>query len=261
MDNFVTPQLSDGLGNRLFQFACSYAYGKKNKKEVIFLLSKAKDTNHGAFQNLFLLFPDIQIKENAFIMNEIEEHKNYYEYKEIENRKGSVLIRGYRQSYRYFENVEIKPNFENAISRERIEHLNDRYLKNKKDMFFIHIRLGDYLRLPHHQINITKYYSEAFKHIPENAKLLFFSDDISFAKQIFPNREFCEETDELENLYVMSNCLRGSIVGNSTFSYWGSYFAYLNNKEYKAIFPKPLGQDMPYPQDFYPPYSIIISAL
>ena len=261
MDNFVAPQLSDGLGNRLFQFACSYAYGNKYNKEVIFLLSKSKETNHGAFQNIFLLFPDIKVKQNALILNEIEEKDSYYEYNELENKKGSVLISGYRQCYNYFKDVEIKPNFENAISKDRLEYLNNRYLKTKENIFFVHIRLGDYLGLPHHQIDIRKYYSEALKLVPENTKLLFFSDDISFGKQIFPYNEFCEETDELENLYVMSNCLKGSIVGNSTFSYWGSYFAYLKNKDYKAIFPKPLGQSMPYPKDYYPPYSIIISSL
>jgi hypothetical protein len=261
---YIVPQLSDGLGNRLFQFAAAYAYAKRSSKTILFVKSRCKETNHGDFDNIFRLFPEIKVKEDLMIETEVEEPKNFYVYEEIKNRSNSsVLIKGYRQAYDYFKDVEIKPNFENIISKDRLLYLNDRYLKDKEDLYFVHIRLGDYLILPHHQINVGKYYSEALKLLPENSKLLFFSDDIEFAKQIFPYQtNFCMEKDEIENLYVMSNCLAGAIVGNSTFSYWGSYFAYCKNREkYKAIFPKPLGQGMPYPQDYYPPYALIISAL
>ena len=263
MNNYVVPQLSDGLGNRLFQFAAAYAYGAKTSKEVIFLRSRCKETNHGAFDNIFRLFPELKVKENLLIENELEEGSNFYEYKELEYKSGSVLVKGYRQAYKYFKDIEIKPNFENIISKDRLEYLNNKYLKEKENLVFVHIRLGDYLILPHHQINVGKYYVDALKLVPEDVKLLFFSDDVNFAKQIFPNqKDFCEETDEIENLYLMSNCLKGAIVGNSTFSYWGSYFAYVKNKaNYKAIYPNPLGQGMPYPKDFYPPYAISVSAL
>ena len=261
MDNCVVPSLSDGIGNRLFQLACAISYGKRTNKEVIFLLSRCKETGHGLFQNIFMLFPEISVKTKIYVYKEITEKANYYEYEEIPTILGSIVISGYRQSYKYFEYCNIVPNFMNAISRDRIQYLNDKYLKDKENLFFIHIRLGDFRILPHHQINVAKYYSNAFKHIPENSKILFFSDDIEFAKQMFPQYEFCEETNEIESLYVMSNCLKGSIVANSTFSYWGSYFAHQNNKNHVAIFPKPLGQGLPYPKDYYPPYAILIDSL
>ena len=258
--DIIAPILCGGIGNRLFQFACSYAYSKKYKKELVFLLSKCKETNHGSFENIFLLFPEVNIRQDNPYAYEIKE-KDIYIYEELNDISGNIIIHGHRQCYKYFENVELRPNFLNAIPADRIAYLNEKYLKDKSNLFFVHIRLGDFRVLTHHQINLEKYYSEAFKYIPHNTELLFFSDELESAKKMFPSQNFCEEKDELESLYLMSNCLKGSIIANSTFSYWGSYFAHLNNPKHIAIFPTPLGKDLPYPTDYYPPYGITISAL
>jgi hypothetical protein len=172
--------------------------------------------------------------------------------------KDNLVIKGCRQNYKYFEHSVIEPQFENIISKERIQFLNTTYLTNKSNLFFIHVRLGDYRLLPHYQIDLASYYTNAIQHIPPNAQLIVFSDEPSLAKQLFPNLFVCEETDEVETLYLMSNCLLGSIVANSTFSYWGSYLAHQKNPNHKAIFPfKLMTSDHNY-STYFPPYATVL---
>jgi hypothetical protein len=258
LDSFwVAPCLSDGLGNRLFQYACAKDYSEKYNKKLVFFLPRSRRTGHGKFDTIFKLFPEVEVLETDISWNEIDED-NYYSFEELPNLRKNIVIKGSRQNYKYFKDTIIKPSFERIISEERLQYLNNRYLKDKENLFFIHVRLGDYRNLPHYQIDIAKYYSEALKIIPNNSKLLVFSDEPEVAKQIFPNLEVCEERDEVEILYLMSNCLLGAIVANSTFSYWGSYFAHKKSKSYTAIFPYRLMTTEHDYSEYFPPYSTVL---
>lgn len=255
--NWVAPCLADGLGNRLFKYACAKNYSEKHNKQLVFFLPRCKPTGHGKFNTIFKLFPEVPIVETDVSWNEIEENE-YYSYEVLPFIRDNVVINGCRQNYNYFKNTHIHASFENVISKERLNYLNNKYLTNKDLLFFIHVRLGDYKLLPHYQINIASYYTNAVKHIPPNAKLIVFSDEPFIAKEIFPSLNVCYETDEVEILYLMSNCLLGSIVANSTFSYWGSYFAHQNNKNHKAIFPyKLMNEDFDY-SGYFPDYATVI---
>jgi hypothetical protein len=257
--NWVAPALTDGLGNRLFQLACCLGYSEKHNKECVFFLPRCKSTGHGKFENIFLLFPNIRIIETENSWKELNEReKEWYIYEDLEMKSGALVIRGLRQSYKYFKDCIIKPNFENSISKDRLTYINKTYLQNKENLFFIHIRLGDFCFLPHHQINLEKYYSAALKEIPENTEILVFSDQHIYTKNLFQDYKVCDLEDEIETLYTMSMCLKGAIVSNSTFSYWGSYFAHQNHKDHKAIFPSSLGDGLPNPTDYYPDYAIIV---
>lgn len=254
---WVAPCLTDGLGNRLFQYACAKQYSEKYNKPLVFFLPRSKSTGHGHFNTIFKLFPETPLLETDISWNEISE-PNYYSYVDIPFIKEKLIISGCRQSYNYFTNTKINPSFESIISNERLEYLNKEYLEKKEDLFFIHLRLGDYRLLPHYQIDLPKYYSEAFKYVPPNANLIVFSDEPSIASQIFPSLLICKETDEVETLYLMSHCLLGSIVANSTFSYWGSYFAHQKNPKHIAIFPYKLMTIEHDYSEYFPPYASVL---
>lgn len=98
----------------------------------------------------------------------------------------------------------------------------------------IHVRRGDYLRLPHrHPFVGEKYLREAVVRFP-NAKFLVFSDDITWCKRFFkgPRYHFAEGNSVMADLYLMTQCRGGHICSNSTFSWWGAYLG-----EGKTIFP------------------------
>ena len=254
---WIAPCLTDGLGNRLFQYACAKQYSEKYNKKLVFFLPRSRATGHGKFNTLFRLFPEVPILETDISWNELEE-KSYYSYENLLNVKENLVIKGCRQSYKYFDNVKINPSFESIISNERLEYLNNTYLKEKESLFFIHIRLGDYRLLSHYQIDIASYYTNAIKRVPLNAKLIIFSDEPSIAKQLFPNICVCEEKDEVETLYLMSHALLGSIVANSTFSYWGSYLAHQKNKNHICIFPyRLMNREHDY-SEYFPPYATVL---
>jgi hypothetical protein len=267
--NWVAPRLSDGLGNRLFQYACAYKYSIDEKKELVFFLPRCGRTDHGSFDTMFLLFP-IRIIDMESSWTELKEEESMiYTYKPLEKGiKDNTVIHGYRQSYKYFEDTLIEPNFLNALGEERIEYLRSNYLTDTRDLFFINVRLGDYKFLEHHHIDIRKYYVEALKYIPEGSTILFFSDElnlceplISIIRSIGFTVRVCDVKDSVEALYCMSECLRGSIIGNSSFSYWGSYLVYQKNKSSVHIFPKSMGRGLPIPTDLYPPYGIQLESV
>ena len=223
MDNWVAPYLSDGLGNRLFQFSCAKQYAEENKKTVVFFLPRCAPTNHGKFDTIFKLFPEVPIIETDVSWNEIEEPINkHFTYFPLDNSIDlPIVIRGYRQSYKYFDTIKIAPKFENIVSEERMETLEKTYIKDNS--FFIHVRLGDFRILPHHQINLPKYLIMASSKIPNDSNIIVFSDEPELVKGLFNFPHImCDEKDEVEVLYLMSKCTKGAIVANSTFSFWGA---------------------------------------
>ena len=131
----------------------------------------------------------------------------------------------------------------------------------------MHIRLGDYKILPHHQIDIGGYVSKASKEFPEKTKFLVFSDEANQYKQMLEDlmsalgheATVVTEINEMENLYLMSQCGGGAIVGNSTFSWWGAYFGRQRSSHiYKACYPTVWGAGLPMARDVIPPWGIPI---
>jgi hypothetical protein len=249
MDKYwVAPCLTDGLGNRLFQLSCAKWYSEKYNKRLVFFLPRTKPTGHGDYDNIFKMFPEIPIVETESEWNEInEKDTNYYTYDELPFIEGNVVINGSRQVYNYI--TSINPTF--PVDKQKLE----KYVK--PNMFFIHLRLGDFRILPHHQIDLQLYYSEAIKKIPQNVNILVFSNEPNTAKELFPNLMIVDEP-ELETLYLMSLCTKGSIVANSTFSYWGSYFSH--KEDSVTIFPDSLGMGLPEPKDYYPPWAVKVRS-
>jgi hypothetical protein len=87
---------------------------------------------------------------------------------------------------------------------------------------FIHIRGTDYIDNCTHDIGLysNKYYEKCIELTPFK-DFVVFTNDIDYAKKIFPNTPIILES-EVDSLFLMSQCA-ACICANSSFSWWGAY--------------------------------------
>jgi hypothetical protein len=270
--SWVAGHLTGGLGNRLFQHAAAAGLSERWKIPLVFYLPDCSETGHGAFDNVFKLFPTVpRITQQVPFQRLREVHNGVFTYEPFPSQPPApcTTVDGYRQSELYFPSEGVHPDFEAALSKETCDRLTGQFNlvtgSQKQKAWFIHVRLGDYKILPHHQIDMGNYYSQAVQYIPKDATVFLFSDELqeygnvlqSFFKQLGIDTVPVHLQDELESLYVMSQCWGGAIVANSTFSWWGAYCAKQNAPlQFQGIYPTMWGIGLPVAKDIIPSWGI-----
>ena len=138
-----------------------------------------------------------------------------------------VLLKGFWQAADYIPG-RLEPSWDLVEGHTDIQaRLNLTSSEQRSKTAFLHVRLGDFCILPHHQVNLLAYYVRAMERFPSDTRFLVFSDTQDIAKSygIFKDRcVFVDEPREYSTLYIMSLCHAGAITANSTFSWWGAYF-------------------------------------
>jgi hypothetical protein len=266
---WVAPKLTGGLGNRLFQYAAAAGAAEKWDREVVFYSPACQSSPHGPIGAIFRMFPQVRHVESCDLLTEYKEMpRGCYEYIPFNPEpETNLLTSGYRQSYKYFPK-EIKPDWDSAIgaeARKKIETLAGLTIDQRKQTYAVHVRLGDFKTLAHHQLDLTKYYGEAFERIPHGSRIHLFSDEPDLCRHLFMdyiaqmNLRFslAVTSSDVESLYEMSLCLGGTICANSTFSWWGAWFAHQNGAAW-ATFPSSMGPGLPTPTSYYPEWGTIV---
>ena len=228
----VTCELQGGLGNQLFQIATTLAYGEKYNKFATFEnipYSNSYTKRRTYFEHLDVNFGKLT---NFVNYDEIK-----FSYSEIPEIVENVKLNGYFQTSKYFDNID----FHNFIKEPKdvnllYNELTDKYETN--NLISIHVRRGDYLKLPlNHPCCNLNYYQEAVNLLP-NYPIIVFSDDVDWCKNNFNfsnSTYFVEELEDFVEMLLMSK-ITHNIIANSSFSWWS---AYLNiNKDKKVICPK-----------------------
>lgn len=275
MSFWIAGHLTGGLGNRLFQHAAAMGLAEKWNRPLVFSLPHCGRQEHGPIDSIFRLFPSVPIVvEDEPFLALPEPNGNVFSYTPFQDSPvaANILVDGFRQTEKYFPVQGVHVALEQVISEERKQELFQRYFPEdgKGETAFVHIRLGDYKILPHHQIDIGNYIKEASKEFPPNTRFLVFSDEASRYKDMLINLihsvghrpVLVEEADELETLYLMSQCWKGAIVANSTFSWWGAYFARQrcqSPKEFIACYPAVWGAGLPPARDIVPSWGNAIA--
>jgi hypothetical protein len=251
----ITCNLMGGLGNQIFQIFATISYAIKSRNQFRFLnlttLGGGSTTvRHTFWESFFstmkpfliteLPQPIHVIKEKGFPYNELPIY-------EMVNR--NVMIYGYFQSYKYFqENYSIIYRLLN-IDKMKTDLLNNLnlscdYLKNTVSM---HFRIGDYKQLQHvHPLATYDFYERSLNyfrlvHPDKEFNILYFCEDgdihdvLSIINKLtikFPMYTFTRGTNTLEDWQQMllMSCCHHNIIANSSFSWWSAYLNLNNDK-------------------------------
>lgn len=205
------------LGNQLWQIAGTWGLAKKHGME--FRLPPWKYERY--FNPVFSKGSFRGVKLN-------ERHFHHHDWN-IPSR-GDLEITGYLQSARYWEDygcpLKMRAGF---IRNTREKH---RALLSRR-CIGLQIRRGDYVNNPNYtQLTMGWFISALQKHFPDWSKcnIVIFSNDMDYCRAHFScldNVHFTNGLSDIESLGLMSQ-MQGMIISNSSFGWWGAYFAEQN---------------------------------
>ena len=239
----ISIYLMGGLGNQLFQIFTTLAYFLKHKKPV--KLPKRKDdltSPYGEKYKRPLYYDNFLKKLRPFLTDHFQRQILYREkghyYTEIPFVEENILLCGYFQSYKYFD--DYKNNILRLIGFD--EHKKKVLsARNYDNTIAMHFRIGDYVHnKTAHPIMTLDYYREALRKVIELTKkndytVIYYCEEsdleqvesnIKELKKEFPEINYERGPKELEDWEEMisMSCCSHNIIANSTFSWWGAYF-------------------------------------
>lgn len=165
--------------------------------------------------------------------------------------KPGFRLGGYLQSYRYFQEqeVHIREQLLDVVDPSPWFFQTQNMLTSLQPWIAVHIRRGDYFTAENSQIHgiiSEDYYSAALKIVRTlipGATYVIFSDDLQYSRQLLQNQtentifmEYLPEAKAIETLILMSQS-SGSIIANSTFSWWGAWLG--DRSDRPVIAPRP----------------------
>lgn len=249
---WIASKLTDGLGNRLFQIAAGLGAAELWDREFVFFIPRIEPSVHSDCTIIYKLFPNIRKVFFADSWKRITEPPfmswKYAQFPTSFSPDSKLVIEGFYQSEKYFPKMR---NVDEILDLSEITlppNLPDICFSKA---WFCHIRLGDYLILPHHQVGIPDFLQTCWDRLPtsEPIQLLVFSDSMDKVKvllQSLPKKDniqllFLEDIYSLtpiQILKIMSQCEGGAICSNSTFSWWGAYLSKAKKRGSPIYFPK-----------------------
>jgi hypothetical protein len=260
----VQVELNGGLGNQLFQWAAGASLAINHQIPLELHTYRLRDRRLELGSDLLqTIWRETAIKDSVFQKSfsslKIEkigslETKSKssskiffeqvgYNYAPIPMSNRKIFLRGYFQSWKYFEDQI--PSFRSALSQFRSSNQEFMQLQStleREPWVAVHLRRGDYL---FHKATFSiigkEYYEKALKKIYSTCgvlRVVVFTDSPEFVDEVLPNHDLVisntAQLSSMENMILMSNA--NALIGaNSTFSWWAG----LTMDEDKIkIFPK-----------------------
>lgn len=221
----VSPLLSGGLGNQMFEVAAAASLAKDNGGLLVINPNEHILPNQGKNVNNYLsnIFGKIVTDPAPKLQNVYSwEHASYKPILFSPN----VKLRGHFQSFKYFDH-----------NRDYIRNLftPTNFIPKQNKITAIQVRRGDYYKFPGFHFLLTpNYYAKAVK-LADPVEIHVFSDDIPWCQQNLKFEvpvTYRKADSDWEELLEMSQC-QNIIISNSSFGWWA---AYLNTRKDKQIF-------------------------
>lgn len=252
-ERYIIPKIKAGLGNQIFIIAGCYAI-QNSKKEcnIQVLLPDEQDNIHRIsiydyYNTLFTHFPNMDkinipnhVITNMYILPNYQNptSQSFGEWIPSEI-KIPCFLEGY---FQYYPAIEPYIHDIQKILRFGLQNVILPFRPEERSVL-IHVRRGDYVKFQHyHYLIDEEYYSKALQYFDSSLTYYIFSDDIELCKTFnvfnkLENKIFVDEPDEIVALALMTQCIGGAIIANSTFSYWGAMLgAYYYGKQVIAPF-------------------------
>ena len=231
------------FGNWFFEACTAIAYALKHNLE--FTVPSHSTTPYSPVYRLHLVNPNWNPN-----LTQVRLWESSHAYQELpfEEEWGdkNIIIEGYRQSWKYFDDY-----------RNEILYLLDYPYDKKEGVVGVHVRRGDYLMLRNKHPEVTKeWYEQAMSLFPGH-KFKLYSDDIAWCIKEFGGRGDCEFSGSKDVEYDIADGASCShnILSASTF---GWAMGWLNrNPDKKIIIPQKWfvdGWDGLDTSDIVPPY-------
>lgn len=238
----MSINLKGGLGNQLFQIFS--LMGISNKNNYNYIIDKTYTDNRKTYwDNILSKIPNCENKylemqgnDEQSAIHQVNENRST-QYLDIEldkNEMKNVLLKGYFQSFYYFENIRdkvfdviLKDQKQELLNKVNLMYDNLKLKYPNKKLIFIHRRSGDYTDPVHkgyYSVLPLSYYMNALEHFNENeCVFIIFSDSLQSKSEFtfLKHKEFIEDEDYIELLLMAK--MDGAIIANSTFSAWGAY--------------------------------------
>ena len=272
----ITCQLSGGLGNQMFQICATIAFALSCNQAFCFpRVTKTEGiTKRSTYWDSF--FSALQpFSKNISLQGFIITREYRFEYNPFTSdpsvfSKNQVLV-GYFQSYKYFDS-HITSIMRLIKFDKQVEEWRQRWSLHMSctNSISMHFRHGDYNQLlDTHPILPVIYYKKAVETILQNAKYPSLIKQVwvfceknakgsvePMVEQLvewYPELTFTfvdESMSDAEQWIAMSECMY-HIMANSTFGWWGAYFA---SKRY------PYAHIVCYPELWFGPKKLYVST-
>ncbi len=172
-------------------------------------------------------------KKHKSLSTQITQRKfNSYDADVLERiSKGeSLYLSGEWQNWQYYREIE-------RLLIDKLHFRRDFVIDNKSKVremrqgnsVSIHLRRGDFVNNPAHELCGKDYYAKAISLMRERIgndilNYYVFSDDIEYARDFFSDIDatYITSSTSIEDMQLMSMC-RHHIIANSSFSFWAAF--------------------------------------
>lgn len=236
----ISCDLKGGIGTQLFQIVTTIAYCIQHKLPFIFPYSEILNEQPTYWDTMFSNIKQYtsspaNFKNSEEIRDILYKHPKYQEplleYSKIP-KFNDIMLCGYFQSYKYFENIKSRIHDMFDIKFKQIQiRMEFSELLDSPNLISMHFILGD---LP------IDYYMNALTKLDKPGKILVFCEKENHAEiqeklqNININTFVIVDSSipDWKQMLIMS-CCDVNIIANSAFSWWG---AYLNQNKDKTVF-------------------------